>query len=79
MRRLAGLRVMAGFTQAEVAEALGISQGAVSAWEQGKKNPTIDKVPSLAKLYKVPEKTIVEICMETPTKGSCRYIKRKKC
>lgn len=78
MRKLAGLRVMAGLTQAEVAKALNITQGAVSAWEQGKKNPTFDKVSRLAKLYKVSEQTIISICTETPTKGSCRFIKRKK-
>lgn len=78
MRKLAGLRVMAGFTQAEVAKKLGITQGAISAWEQGKKNPTFDKVPSLAKLYNVSEQMIISICTETPTKGSCRFIKRKR-
>ena len=78
MRKLAGLRVMAGLTQADVAKELNITQGAVSAWEQGRKNPTLDKVPSLAKLYRVSEQTIIAICTETPTKGSCRYIKRRR-
>ena len=37
---LEGARVSAGFTQAELAERLGISRATVSAWETGKRDIT---------------------------------------
>lgn len=37
---LAGARVSAGFTQAELAEKLGISRATVNAWESGKRDIT---------------------------------------
>ena len=37
---LAGARVSAGYTQAELAEKLGISRATVNAWESGRKKIT---------------------------------------
>ena len=38
-----------GITQNELAEKVGVTQGAVYQWETGKANPTADKLPALAK------------------------------
>ncbi len=63
MRKLAGMRVTAGFTQLDVAKALGITQTAVSSWERGDGNPTLDKIPMLAKMYGVTEQDIISACI----------------
>ena len=67
MGKLAGLRVTAGLTQTSVAEKLGVTQGAISSWEKGKKNPSLDKIVQLAKLYGVAEQDILVACTSTPT------------
>ena len=66
MKKLAGLRVTAGLTQLDVANTLGVSQGAVSLWESGGGNPKLDKIPVLAKLYGVSEQDIISACISTP-------------
>ena len=63
MRKLAGLRVTAGFTQTNVAKLLDITQGAVSLWERGEGKPNLDKIQRLANLYGVTAQDIVEACM----------------
>lgn len=70
MKKLAGLRVRAGLTQTDVAKVIGVTQGAISAWERGEKKPTLDKLPTLAKLYGVSEQTILRVCTEIPSKGA---------
>lgn len=52
-QRLAAARKNAGFTQAEVAERLGVSFQAVSQWERGETAPDIAKLPELAVLLRV--------------------------
>jgi transcriptional regulator with XRE-family HTH domain len=63
MRKLAGLRVTAGLTQAEVGKEFGLTQGAISLWETGECRPSLDKIPVLAHLYNVTEQDIFEACM----------------
>lgn len=53
MMRIAELRKARGMGQLEVAEALGVTQGAVAAWELGRNIPTADKLPALARLLGV--------------------------
>lgn len=77
MNRLAVLRTMNGFTQTDVAKAVGVSQGAISAWEQGRKKPTIDKLPLLAKLYQTSEQVVLSAYMEKIPKNYYAN-KRKK-
>ena len=48
--RLKELRKMANLTQIEIAEALNISQPAYVEWEKGRTQPTLDKVPLIAKV-----------------------------
>jgi len=40
-----------GYTQEKVAEALGITQGAVSQWENGSSTPSVSALKKLAGLY----------------------------
>lgn len=63
MRKFAGLRVTNGLKQSDVAKKMGISQGTVSLWERGEANPTLDKIPLLAKLYGVTEQEILTACI----------------
>jgi len=57
--RLARLRQAAGLTQREVATALGIKSPSVAQWEGGRSRPDIERLPALARLYKV---TVEELC-----------------
>ena len=50
MTSLLKLRKKAGLSQQYIADQLGISQGAVSQWEQGLSMPSADKLSLLAKL-----------------------------
>ena len=43
-------REKAELSQIDVAESLGVTQGAVSQWENGESNPSSDKLPELAKI-----------------------------
>lgn len=46
--RLRDLREKKSITQAQIAEQLGITQGAVSQWESGVTNPSISTVSKLS-------------------------------
>ena len=45
------MRIRAGLTQTESANALHVDQTAISQWETGITKPRADKFPSIAKLY----------------------------
>lgn len=51
-KRLKSLRQESGFTQQEVADKIGINRGSYSNWENGKREPTLENVVKLAKLFK---------------------------
>lgn len=51
--RLMNLRKEKGYTQEELADALGISRQAVSKWERAEASPDTDNLICLAKLYGV--------------------------
>jgi transcriptional regulator with XRE-family HTH domain len=52
-------RNKSGFTQAEVASKLGISERTVRGYEGGKLLPPLDKIKQLADLYNVPTAYLV--------------------
>lgn len=51
-KRLKSLRQESGFTQQEVADKISINRGSYSNWENGKREPTLENVVKLAKLFK---------------------------
>ena len=77
---LYGLRVRLGYTQAQVAAALGVTNKAVSKWENGKAMPSTGSIRKLAALYAVSadellsrkqEKNAPEITKIVITGGPC--------
>lgn len=50
-KRLLDMRKAKGYSQAQVAMKLGISQGAVSQWEHGVTVPAAEQLLSLADIY----------------------------
>ncbi|CAA0100293.1 transcriptional regulator [Mycolicibacterium sp. GF69] len=48
-------RMVAGYTQHAVSEALGVAPAAVSGWETGRYKPPRSVVPKLAKMYRASE------------------------
>ncbi|MBQ2713316.1 MAG: helix-turn-helix transcriptional regulator [Clostridia bacterium] len=50
---IAALRKARGYTQQDVADALGVSNKTVSSWETGASLPDISMIPSIAELYGV--------------------------
>ena len=70
---LYSLRKAKGYTQAEIAEKLNVSQGCYSHWENGYNRPTQKYVPMLAKILGVTQEEIWEsIPGHTPAQES-RY------
>ena len=51
--KLRVLRKKAGLTQMELAQAIGISQAAITDYERGRRIPTMDKISPMAKALKV--------------------------
>lgn len=58
--RLKILRLMANFTQAEAAAAVGVTQAALSDWENGKYKPSPAAINKLAEVYRVTEAEILK-------------------
>ncbi len=44
------LRKKINISQSELAEQLGVTQGAISQWEKGITSPVADKLPELARI-----------------------------
>ncbi|WP_443873662.1 helix-turn-helix transcriptional regulator [Megasphaera sp.] len=53
MNRIKELREKAKFTQAELANLLGVSRVAVAQWERGENSPRVDTLIKMSKLFKV--------------------------
>lgn len=52
--RLAACRVQAGYTQKEVAKALGVTEQTIIRWEQGASAPKMEYAQKLSELYQIP-------------------------
>ncbi len=64
--KLLSLRTRAGLTQQQVAEAVGVSNKAVSKWETGKTKPTTNVLRRLSSLYHIPIEELMTIKEESP-------------
>ena len=51
--RIAALRRQAGMSQAELAARLSVSPSAVGMYEQGRREPSLDRVVALCQLFEV--------------------------
>lgn len=49
MTELKRLRKMNGISQCQLADAIGVTQGAVSQWERGEVRPTLENLIAIAK------------------------------
>ena len=47
------LRIGKNLLQTDVANALNVNRKTVSAWEQGKSLPTVDKIDAICELFEV--------------------------
>lgn len=52
-KRIKQARKRAGFTQEKMAEAIGVSRTAVTKWEAGESEPTLEKLVKISALLKV--------------------------
>lgn len=53
MTNLKNIREKKGISQAQLAAMLGVTQGAVSAWETGRWEPSIDALKKIAQILEV--------------------------
>ena len=45
------LRIKADLSQSELADILGVTQSAVTNWERGNTQPSVDRLPKLAEVF----------------------------
>jgi transcriptional regulator with XRE-family HTH domain len=64
-----------GMSQHDVGVALGMTGAAVGSWERGETAPRLALLPLLARVYRVPEKQIVEVIV---AHGRARATTRQK-
>ena len=53
-KTLARLRVKKGLSQKEVAKELGVTRQAVSGWESGRTQPSVEKLVALSRIFEMP-------------------------
>ncbi len=58
--KLYNLRKKNGYTQAELAEILGVSRQSVSSWELGAIQPSTSRLKKISELYSVPLETLLD-------------------
>lgn len=52
--RLVACRVQCGYTQREVAKAIGVAEQTIIRWENGQSNPKMEDAQKLSELYQIP-------------------------
>ena len=60
-QKIAKLRIQAGLSQAQLADALFVSRELVSKWETGSNRPDRKMLEALAKLFSVPLNELIDI------------------
>ena len=63
------LRTGAGYTQRQVAQALCVTEQAVSKWERGKGCPDLSLLPALADLYAVDLRALLAGQLKVSSQG----------
>lgn len=64
--RLAGIRKLRGFTQATLAERLGVEQPTVQRWETGKREPDLAQLFALAEALDVEPSALIDPTIAVP-------------
>ncbi len=59
-KQLKNARLSAGLTQIQLSKASGVSQGAITAYENDLQNPTAERLAALAKALGVPMESLVD-------------------
>lgn len=67
-RTLRELRKLTGLSQRDVGAHFGIDKNSVSLWERGKSRPTVDKLPTLDRLYNA-EGAVLRLWSTEPQPG----------
>lgn len=62
--KLYSLRKKNGYTQAELAEMLGVSRQSISNWELGTIQPSTSRLKKLSELYSMPLETLLDDGLE---------------
>lgn len=65
-RRLKGLREAVGLSQEQLAEAVGVSKGQVSRWENGVNSPGGEKLTQLATILRVSPNVVLGFDVPEP-------------
>ena len=58
--RIRQLRISATMTQKELADKLGVSQNAIYNWENGKREPNVETLEKIAKLFNITISQLLE-------------------
>lgn len=78
MNRIKALRTATGIKQIELCKALGITQGALSGWENERYEPDIDSIKKLADIFEVSVDYLlgrVDNNLELPSDACAPFIK----
>ena len=60
------LRTNREWTQAQLADALSVSESTIQKWEAGKNNPPVSEVKRLAEVFNIPISSLIEDSIEIP-------------
>lgn len=60
-KRIHEYRVMKGYTQKQLADMIGVSNGRVSNWEQGINRPDADKLADICRVLEVSPSVLLDV------------------
>ncbi len=73
------LRIENGLTQAQLAEKIGVTQGAIYFWEKGINEPTAGYVVKLARFFGVSADELLSYSCDDKSKGSLKLAEMTGC